>query len=274
MPLYRIKKGDGAVWITGASSGIGRELVLQMAREGYTVAATARSADKLDEMVTEAAGWRGTIVAYPCDVTDRNAMQATVRQIAAETGPIRLAVFNAGSYFPTYGDAIDLDRFRDSYEVNLFGVLNGLAPVVDHMRAEGRGQVVFVGSVSAYSGLPAASAYGASKAALNNMAESLLFDLEKMSIRVQVVNPGFVDTPATEQNDFAMPALMPVDAAVEQMVAGIERGGFEVTFPRRFTYVLKLLRMLPHPLYFWLVKRSTGWSKRPVATPAPAHRVE
>ena len=95
-----------------------------------------------------------------------------------------------------------------------------------------------------------------------------------MNIRIQVVNPGFIDTPATEQNDFAMPALMPVDAAVEQMVAGIEGGGFEVTFPRRFTYVLKLLRLLPHPLYFWLVKHATGWSKRPVATPAPAHRAE
>ena len=121
MPLYRIKKRRWrGLGHRCASSGIGRELVLQMAREGYTVAATARSADKLDEMVAEAAGWRGTIVAYPCDVTDRNAMQATVRQIAAETGPIRLAVFNAGSYCPTYGDAIDLDRFRDNYETQPF----------------------------------------------------------------------------------------------------------------------------------------------------------
>ena len=116
--------------------------------------------------------------------------------------------------------------------------------------------------MSGYSGLPAASAYGASKAALNNMAESLLFDFEKMNIRTQVVNPGFIDTPLTEKNDFAMPALMPVDKAVERMIAGIEGGGFEITFPRRFTYGLKMLRLLPHPAYFWIMKRATGWKSR------------
>ena len=268
MALYRVRRGDGVAWITGASSGIGRELALQMAREGYTVAATARSADKLDTLVEEAAGASGKIIACPCDVTDIEATALLVRQIAAEAGPIRLTVFNAGSYYPTHGDALDIARFRAIYEVNLFGVLNGLAPVVEHMRGQGCGQVVFVGSVSSYSGLPAASAYGASKAALNNMAESLLFDFERMNIRVQMVNPGFIDTPATEKNDFPMPALMPVGAAVERMIAGIEGGGFEITFPRRFTYVLKLLRILPHPLYFWLIKHATGWSRRPVTVPS------
>jgi NAD(P)-dependent dehydrogenase (short-subunit alcohol dehydrogenase family) len=213
-------------------------------------------------MVRESEGTSGSIVSFPCDVTDRQAMEDTIARIENEAGPIRLAIFNAGNYYPTHGEAMKLDNFIKTYEINVFGVLNGLVPLVERMKAAGCGQVALVASVSGYTGLPAASAYGASKAALNNMAESLHFDFEKINIRIQVVNPGFIDTPATEKNDFAMPALMPVDKAVRQMITGIERGGFEVTFPRRFTYILKLLRVLPHPVYFWIMKRATGWKDR------------
>jgi short-subunit dehydrogenase len=262
MNLYRAKPGDGVVWITGASTGIGRELALRMARDGYTVAATARSDDKLADLSREAAGLAGQIVPYSCDVTERDAVARLVDRMETETGRIAVAIFNAGNYLPTRGEAMNLDSFIKTYEINVFGVLHGLVPVIEKMKATGRGQVVLVGSVSAYSGLPAASAYGATKAALNNMAESMKFDFEKMNIRIQVVNPGFVDTPLTEKNDFAMPALMPVGKAVEAMVEGIERGGFEITFPRRFTYMLKLLRMLPHPVYFAIIRKMTGWKAR------------
>ncbi len=264
MELFKIKPGDGIVWITGASAGIGRALALAMARRGYHVAATARTADKLDTLSREAEGSRGSITAYACDVTDAPAMAALVSQIETTSGPIRCAIFNAGNYWPTRGEALDLDAFRKTYDINLFGVLNGLVPVVERMKMHGRGQVVMVASVSGYTGLPNASAYGASKAAINNMAESLKFDFDKLNIRVQVVNPGFIDTPLTEKNDFAMPALMPVDKAVEAMISGMEQGRFEITFPRRFTYLLKLLRMLPHPVYFALMARMTGWGKRPL----------
>lgn len=264
MPLYRAHAGDGVVWITGASSGIGRELALQLAQRGYVVAATARASDSLDRLAAESERMSGAIRAFPCDVTDRDAMHGTVGEIETLMGPIRLAVFNAGRYLPTHGEAISIDDFLTTFEVNVFGTLHGLGPVIERMKANGRGHVVFVGSVSGYTGLPAASAYGATKAALNNMAESLSFDFEKMNIRTQVVNPGFVDTPATEKNDFEMPALMPVEKAVDAMIAGIEDGGFEITFPRRFTYALKILRLLPHPLYFACMKRLTGWRARPL----------
>lgn len=262
MDLYRISAGDGVAWITGASAGIGRELALQMARNGYTVVASARSTDKLDSLANETADMAGTIHAAPCDVTDRDAMADVIEKIEAEHGPIRLAVFNAGNYWPTAGEALDIDAFRKTYEINMFGVLNGLVPVVERMKAHGKGQVALVASVSGYTGLPAASAYGASKAAINNMAESLKFDFDKINIRIQVVNPGFIDTPLTEKNDFEMPFLMPVDKAVDRMISGFERGGFEITFPRRFTWMLKVLRMLPHSVYFPLMKRNTGWNKR------------
>lgn len=264
MPLYRAKAGDGVAWITGASSGIGRELALSMARRGYIVAATARSEDDLAEVARESSGMSGAIRAFPCDVTDAEAMAATVADIETHLGQVRLAVYNAGIYIPTHGEALALPDFEKTVEINLIGALNGLVPTIERMKANGGGQVVFVASVSGYSGLPAAAAYGATKAALINMAESLSFDFEKMNIRTQVVNPGFVDTPATEKNSFDMPALVPVEKAAANMIRGIERGGFEVTFPRRFTYLLKLLRMMPHPLYFRIMKRQTGWRKRPL----------
>lgn len=260
--LYRTQPGDGIVWITGASAGIGRALALQMARQGYHIVGTARGEDALNDVAKEADGMKGRFSGYACDVTDREKMAKAVSDIEAAHGPITLAIFNAGNYWPTAGEALDIDAFRKTYEINMFGVLHGLVPVVERMKAHGKGQVVCVASVSGYSGLPAASAYGASKAAINNMCESLKFDFDKINIRIQVVNPGFIDTPLTEKNDFNMPALMPVDKAVEAMIAGMEHGGFEITFPRRFTYLLKLLRMMPHSFYFWQMKRATNWPKR------------
>jgi NAD(P)-dependent dehydrogenase (short-subunit alcohol dehydrogenase family) len=264
MPLYRAKAGDGVAWITGASSGIGRELALTMARRGYIVAATARNLEALEALERESRGMTGAIRPFAGDVTDPVAMAATVTDIERHLGPVRLAVFNAGVYIPTHGEALDLGDFGKTIDVNLLGTINGLVPAVERMKTNGCGHVVFVASVSGYSGLPAASAYGATKAALINMAESLSFDFEKMNIRIQVVNPGFVDTPATRKNDFDMPALVPAEKAVDEIIRGIEQGGFETTFPRRFTYMLKLLRMLPHPLYFRIMKRRTGWDRRPL----------
>jgi NAD(P)-dependent dehydrogenase (short-subunit alcohol dehydrogenase family) len=137
-------------------------------------------------------------------------------------------------------------------------------PLVDSMKRAGRGQIAIVSSVTAYGGLPTSAAYGATKAALTTMAESLKFDLDKMNITIQAVHPGFVDTPATRGNPFPMPALMDVEDAARRIVAGLGKPGFEITFPRRFTYMLKLLGLLPYPLYFRALNRFTGWSKRPL----------
>jgi short-subunit dehydrogenase len=268
MSLYRASPADGVAWVTGASGGIGREVALLLAARGYAVAVTARREDELSVLTRELAGGKGRIVAFPADVTDEAAMAEVVSSIEREMGPLVLAVFNAGTYVPISGARIALDKVRKIFEVNVMGVVNGLAPALQAMVARGRGQVVLTGSVSAYFGLPAASAYGASKAALNNMAESLKHDLDKMNIRIQIVNPGFVDTPLTKKNRFAMPALVPVDQAGRRFVDGIERGGFEVTFPRRFTWVLKLLRILPMPLRYRIMHRAMGWDQRDISKDA------
>lgn len=255
--------------MTGASTGIGRSLALTLAQEGYVVAATARSVEKLTSLVNEAEGFAGRIVAFPGDVTDQEVMRRTVDMVEKELGRIVLAVFNAGRYLPTRGDALEPENFVRTYESNVFGVIYGLVPVVERMQAFGYGHVVIVGSVSGYGGLPLAAAYGASKAALNHMAESLKFDFDKMNIRIQIINPGFIDTPLTSNAKFPMPALMEVGEAVRRIVDGIKTGGFEVTFPRRFTWWLKFVNLLPHPVYFAVMNRAMGWRKRPVRKVPP-----
>lgn len=264
MTLYRARPSDGVAWITGASTGIGRALSLELARRGYVVAATARGEDKLVSLANEAANLGGRIVPFPGDVTDQAGMADIAQAIEKELGPIVLAVFNAGNYFPTRGEKLSVENFVKTYEINLFGIVNGLVPVVDAMKARGFGQVAVVGSVSGYGGLPLAAAYGASKSAVNNMAEALKFDFDKMNIRIQVINPGFVDTPLTEKNTFSMPGLMKVEDATRRFADGLERGGFEVCFPRRLAWTLKLVNLLPHALYFPVMKRAMGWDKRPL----------
>lgn len=269
MAIYRADPKHGIAWITGGSTGMGRQLALDLARDGWTVAVSARDEDPIDSLIGEAAGLRGKVLSFPCDVTDGPRMALTVDMIERGAGPIVLAVFNAGTYLPVHGEDLDLGLFRATYELNLFGVLHGLVPVVARMQRRSRGHVVLIGSVTSYFGWPTAAAYGASKAAVNSMAEALRYDFDKMNIRIQVMNPGFVDTPLTARNEFDMPALMPVKDASARMVRGMRSGGFEVTFPRRFTWGLKLLRLLPQFIRFAFINRATGWRGRPVQPRPP-----
>jgi NAD(P)-dependent dehydrogenase (short-subunit alcohol dehydrogenase family) len=264
MSLYRAQPGDGVAWVTGASTGIGRSLARDLVAEGYTVAVTARDEERLATLVDEIAGMPGRILLFPCDVTDEDGMLKTVAAIEDKAGPIVLAIFNAGAFFPTRGERMDVQNFARTYELNILGTLYGLVPVVARMQSRGRGQIALMGSVTAYFGLPSAAAYGSSKAALNNLAESLKFDFDKMNIRLQIINPGFVETPLTEKKPFPMPGIMSADKASARIARGLRTGGFEVAFPRRFTLFLKLLKLFPHAVYFWFMNWATGWRKRPL----------
>jgi short-subunit dehydrogenase len=258
---HRATPSEGLAWITGASTGIGRALALEMARDGWTLALTARSADKLETLAAEIAAFGGKAVVAPCDMTDAAAVAAIVDTLEAAHGPIALAVMNAGAYWPSDGKALDLVNFRKTYDINYFGVIHGLIPAVERFKARGRGHVVIVGSVSGYMGLPLAAAYGSSKAALINLAESLAHDFTKLNIGIQIVSPGFIDTPATQQNEFTMPALMPVEKAARRMADGMKTSAFEITFPRRFTWMLKAVKRLPFGLRHWIIGRTTGAAK-------------
>ena len=262
MTLYRAGPGDGVAWITGTSTGIGRQLALDLAGEGYVVAATARDQKGMASLVREAEGKRGRIVSFPCDVTDEQGMERTAAAIERELGPIVLAVFNAGVYSATHGERLETYNFAMTFGVNVLGVIHGLVPAADRMRDRGFGQIAIVGSVTAYLGMPGAAAYGGSKAALNSIAQSLRYDFDKLNIRLQIVNPGFVDTPLTARTRFRMPALMPAEEASRRIARGLKTGGFEILFPRRLAWPLKAAGLLPAGLAYRLLRRLTGWHRR------------
>ncbi|NNU66484.1 MULTISPECIES: SDR family NAD(P)-dependent oxidoreductase [Rhizobium] len=267
----------GIVWISGASSGIGRALALRLAGEGYKVAVTARSHEKLVELQAEANGLSGNIIVLDGDVTDAEDMEHVMASIEYEHGTLAMAILNAGVYLPVHAEDLNRTDFEKSFAVNLSGVVNCLLPAIRHMKAKGQGQIAIVSSVTGYGGLPTGAAYGATKAALINMAESLKFDLDKMGIRIQLVSPGFVDTPATRKNAFPMPALISVEEAAREIAAGLKSQAFEITFPKRFTTMLKLARLLPYSVYFTLVNRVTGWRERPPSAgrhPVTPHAAE
>ncbi len=243
------------VWITGASSGIGRALALRYATAGHTVFASARSIDKLNELATEANAMPGTIVAAPLDVTDAEAITGFISQRIADSTLPDIAVLNAGFYEPTGLDELTLDHFEQTFAVNYLGVVKCMMALLGHYRDHQTGHLVLVSSVAGYAGLPRAAAYGSSKAALINLAESIKPECDARNIKVTVVNPGFVKTPMTDLNDFEMPFQIDTDTAASRMFDGISAGKFEITFPRRFTWMLKFLRILPYPLFFPVVRQ-------------------
>ena len=242
-------------WITGGGTGIGRALALSLARDGWQVVVSGRRPGLLAE--TTAAG-AGRVHAWPLDVADISAVRRAVPAIEAEHGPIALAVLNAGMYSGVKLDSFKAETFAEHMRVNYQGVVNCMDPLIPLMRGRGRGHLVLVASVAGYRGLPLASAYGPTKAALINLAESLKYMLERAGIRISVCNPGFVDTPLTENNKFPMPFLMDVEDAALALKRGIYKGRFEIAFPTRFVLLLKFFRCLPYAVYFPLIRKFTG----------------
>ncbi|MEM9045911.1 MAG: SDR family NAD(P)-dependent oxidoreductase [Pseudomonadota bacterium] len=250
-----MKPADGAAWVTGASGGIGRALVLALAAKGWTVYATARRAEQLEALAAEASG---TVIPLAADVTDLDAMRKAVAMITAEQ-PLALVVLNAGIYHPMRAQNFDAEKARQTFDVNLTGVTNALEPVLQHMIARKDGHVALTASVAGYRGLPNAGPYGATKAGLIAMAESLALDLSKLDVRISVINPGFVETDATSVNEFEMPMLMQPEEAAQKIVEGLERPGFEIRFPVIFAMILRLIGWLPNRAYLWAVRKITGW---------------
>lgn len=244
------------VWLLGASSGIGAALARALLARGARVALSARSPLRLQE----AAGGAPDALLLPCDATAEASLRAAWESLLAAWGGVDVALYVAGDYTPLR--AWDLDRefgaARRMLDVNFTGALVFAACVVPQLLAQRGGQIAFVASVAGYRGLPKALVYGPSKAALINFAETLFLDLAPRGIGVRLINPGFVATGLTAQNDFAMPALLTPEAAAQAIVEGFAGGAFEIDFPKRFTRVMKLLALFPYRLYFPLVRRLTG----------------
>ena len=249
---------DQVVWLVGASTGIGRATAELLHDAGATVIVSARDAAKLAQ-VTQG---RERTLALPLDATDRTAHKDAVKTIVARYGRIDLVMYCAGHYKAQRATAFDLVEMLKHQQVNVVGalyLLDAMLPQLLRQAAAGQpAHISLVASVAGYRGLPNSLAYGPTKAALINLAETMYLDLQPKGVGVSVINPGFVETPLTAGNKFAMPALMtPADAARE-IVAGWEAGRFEIHFPKRFTLWLKALRFLGDGAYFATIRRSTG----------------
>jgi NAD(P)-dependent dehydrogenase (short-subunit alcohol dehydrogenase family) len=256
--MYRAKPSDGVAWVTGASLGIGRAVALELAHRKFSVAATSRRASELESLTKQAPA----IFSFPGDITDRAAMAALVSRIESVHGQIALAFLNAGIYFIAELDRFSADVVWRTFETNVGGTVNCLAPMLAAMELRGKGQIAIMSSLAGYGGIARSSAYGASKAALIYMAEALKLTYEPKGLTIQIVNPGFVHTAMTAQNKFKMPFIMGADRAATLICDGFKRGGFEIAFPRRFAYSFKAMCLLPYALYFPMMGRAANRTQR------------
>ena len=244
------------VWLVGASTGIGRATADLLHAQGATVIVSARNAQALESFVAAHPGGE----ALPLDVVAPGALRQAVDKIVARHGRIDLVAYCAGTYRAMLATDFDLDAALQHLQVNYEGALRLLDAVLAQLRqqaAAGQGaHVSLMASVAGYRGLPKALAYGPTKAALINLAETLFLDLSAQGLGVSVVNPGFVRTPLTDQNNFHMPALITAAQAAKEVVSGWESGQFEIHFPKRFTFWMKALRAMNDSLYFMLVRRT------------------
>lgn len=242
----------GVAWVTGAGTGIGRALAKRLAQKGWQVAASARTAADLDSLAAEVPG---RITAFQLDVTRPDDCDATGKAIEASLGPVDLAVLNAGAYFPTTATNFSVSNFKKTVDLNLLGVVNCMGPIVPGMVARRSGHIAVMGSQTAFVGLPTAASYGATKAALNNMAEAFRPDFERFGVTITVINPGFVKTPATDRNTFPMPFIIGPDKAVDYIMRGLEQKRFAINFPAGMVWSIRLLAALPQWARFAITRR-------------------
>lgn len=250
----RVESWQGKrVWLVGASSGIGAALATQLQTQGAWVALSARKADALAALVNSSEA-----IALPLDVTQPEQVRRANQTLMQRWGGYDLVIWLAGTYSPMRAETFNATEAIKTLDVNYGALLHGLGEILPVLQEQGSGTIALVSSVAGYGGLPKAVAYGPTKAAMINLAEVLYMDLHPKGIGVVLISPGFVDTPLTKQNDFKMPALISTDEAASRILRGLEKGEFEIAFPKRFTNWLRLLRHLPYSIYFRIVSRFTG----------------
>ena len=246
-----MSKNQKKVWITGASSGIGKALAEKFSKENWKVAISARRENLLDEISKDK-----NISSFPLDVTDEEKVDKVFANIIDEFENIDLCVFSSGAYDPKLEKEINNKQIRNIINVNFFGVLNCIKSVEKYFKNKKDGHISIVSSIAAYRGLPNSSGYGPSKAALTNLTESLYFDFKKYNVRISLVSPGFIKTPLTDKNEFKMPFIKSPEFAANKMYSGlIKTKSFEICFPKELTTTLKILRILPYRLYLFLVEK-------------------
>jgi NADP-dependent 3-hydroxy acid dehydrogenase YdfG len=241
------------VWLIGASSGIGEACAKALIEAGAKIAISSRRVERLNQIAL--LGKADQVLALPLDVTNTTQLENAYQSILSDWGGLDLLLFVSGVYIPLRADNFDIDAAQQTIDANLLGPMRAVALVLPQMLRDHAGHIAIVGSVAGYSGLPKALAYGPSKAAIINFCETLYYDLLPKGVSVHMISPGFVATEATAQNDFEMPALISAEIAAKEILLGIQKGEFDIHFPKQFSGFLKFLRILPYPIYFWMVRR-------------------
>ena len=247
------------IWITGGGTGIGKAVAIKFANQGWKVAISGRR----ENILKEVEDINPNIKSFPLDVNDKGKCFEIMNNIKDEFGDIDICFFSTGTWDPKKEREIDVEQIENVFKVNFFGTLNCIKSVEDHFRNRKNGIITIVSSIAGYKGLPNSTGYGPSKAALNNLAESLYFDFGRYSVRVCLVSPGFIKTPMTDKNDFKMPFLKTPEYSADKIYNGlINSNKFEIHFPKSLTLILKFFKIIPDRLYFYLVKKMTKLQKK------------
>jgi len=247
------------IWITGASSGIGRALALKFANQGWQVAASARRKNLLEELNKI----NPNIHSFPLDITDSEKCKNIFQEIINKFQNIDICIFSTGIHNPKGERNFDLEIIRKIMEVNYFGTINSINSVISYFKERKKGQISIVSSVASYRGLPATGAYCSSKSALSTFAESLYFDIKRFNVKVSLISPGFIKTPMTDQNDFKMPMIKSAEFAANKIYDGLINGkSFEIHFPKNFTYLMKLIKIIPNWIYLGLIEKANKFMRR------------
>jgi|TARA_B100001540_G_C15794179_1_gene636863 short-subunit dehydrogenase len=247
------------IWITGASTGIGKALALKFVNHGWKVAISARRENLLKEIELN----NKNIFSFPLDVTNKQKCMSVFLDIKNKLGNIDICVFSTGTWNPKKEKEIDVEQIEDVMKVNFFGTLNCIKSVEKYFKEKKNGHISIVSSIAGYRGLPNSTGYGPSKSALNNLAESLYFDFKRYKVRVSLISPGFIKTPMTDKNDFKMPFLKTVDYAADKIYEGlINSKNFEIDFPKQLTLILKIFKIMPNKIYLGLVEKLTKFQKK------------
>ncbi len=246
------------IWITGASTGIGKALAIKFSKNGWRVAISARRLELLEEISKK----NENIFSFPLDVTNKDECGRVFSEIKNKFGQIDLCIFSTGTWDPKKEKEIDVEQIENVMKVNFFGTVNSIKSVEKYFKELGKGHISIVSSIAGYRGLPNSTGYGPSKSALNNLTESLYFDFKRYGVRVSLISPGFIKTPMTDKNDFKMPFLKTTEYAAEKIYNGLlKTNAFEIHFPKQLTIVLKILKILPNWLYLRLVGKLTKYQK-------------
>jgi short-subunit dehydrogenase len=243
------------VFITGASSGIGRGLAIELGRRGATLGLLARRAETLDGIVKEVEAAGGRALALPADVKDAAAVRGAAEKVRAKCGRVDVLIANAGIGVTTDARDLRAEEVADVIGVNVLGAVNSVTAVLPEMVEQKSGHLVVISSLAAYRGLPKSGAYCASKAAVSAFFESLRVDLRGSGVDVTIIHPGFIKTPLTAGREAQMPYLMELDDAVKKIIRAIEARKKSYAFPWQLATIVRAAMLMPVPLYDRIISR-------------------